>query len=106
MKKLALFFGCTLVLPSADTFGPKWTSVSNGLTGSAPAIANLVIDASTGSTLYASTSSGGIFRSTDGGTSWRALGGIDGVNVVALNPSSASTVYAGASTGVFKSTDG
>ena len=25
MKKLALFFGCTLVLLSADTFGPKWT---------------------------------------------------------------------------------
>jgi len=32
MKKLALFFGCTLVLLSADTFGPKWTSVSDGLT--------------------------------------------------------------------------
>ena len=29
MNKLALFFGCTLVLLGADTFGPKWTSVSN-----------------------------------------------------------------------------
>ena len=106
MKKLALFFGCTLVLLSADTFGPKWTSVSNGLTGSIPSITALVVEASTGSTLYASTSAGAIFRSSDGGVSWRALGGIPGVNVVALDPSSASTVYAGASTGIFKSTDG
>jgi|SRR5579872_1214766 len=106
MKKLALFFGCALVLLSADTFGPKWTSVSNGLTGSVPSIAALVVEASTGSTLYASTSAGAIFRSSDGGVSWRALGGIPGLNIVALDPSSASTVYAGAATGIFKSTDG
>jgi hypothetical protein len=67
MKKLTLFFGSTLVLLSADTFGPKWTSVSNGLTGSVPSITALVVETSTGSTLYASTSAGGIFRSSDAG---------------------------------------
>ena len=75
MKKLALFFGCTLVLLSAETFGPKWTSVSNGVTGSVPAIANVVIDASTGSTLYATTSSGGLFKSSDAGATWETSPG-------------------------------
>jgi photosystem II stability/assembly factor-like uncharacterized protein len=95
-----------LLLTSAAAFAAHWTSASSGLAGSVPAITALVIDASTGSTLYATTSSGGIFRSSDGGGSWRALGGISAVNAVALDPSSASTVYAGASTGIFKSTDG
>src|SRR5215472_8233162 len=107
MKKLALFFGCTLVLLSADTFGPKWTNVgSNGLAGSVPAINQLVIDHTTGTTFYAVTSSGtfNVFKSSDRGSNWTALGNIAGVNVLALDP--APIVYAGTANGVSKSTDG
>jgi len=89
--------------------GAGWTNVSNGLTGSIPKVTALVIDRSTGSTLYALTSANSIFnvfKSTDGGANWKALANIAGVNVLALDPISTSTVYAGTAGGVFKSTDG
>jgi photosystem II stability/assembly factor-like uncharacterized protein len=47
-----------------------------------------------------------VFKSTDGGTSWKALADIAGVNVLAMDPISASTIYAGTAGGVFKSTNG
>jgi hypothetical protein len=74
MKKLALFFGCALVLLGADTLGPKWTNVSsNGLTGSIPAINQLVIDRTNGTTFYALTSAGvfNLFKSADSGPTGR-----------------------------------
>jgi photosystem II stability/assembly factor-like uncharacterized protein len=104
MKKLALFFGCTLALLGADTFSPKWTYVSsNGLTESIPGINQLVIDRATGTTFYALTSVG-VFKSGDSGSTWTALGNLAGVNVLALDP--ASIVYAGTANGVSKSIDG
>ena len=96
----------------------QWTPASAGLTGSIRAVGALVIDRSIGSTLYALTSlaplrlSGeassifNVFKSTDGGASWKALVGIAGVNVLAIDPISASTIYAGTAGGLFKSTDG
>jgi photosystem II stability/assembly factor-like uncharacterized protein len=106
-----------LLLTSA-AFAAQWTPASVGLTGSIPAVSALVIDRSTGSTLYALTSltplrlSGdandifNVFKSTDGGASWKALANIARVNVLAVDPISASTTYAGTAGGLFKSTDG
>jgi photosystem II stability/assembly factor-like uncharacterized protein len=95
-----------LLLTGAAAFAAQWTSASNGLAGSVPAITALVMDRSTGSTVYALTSANGIFKSADGGANWKALGNIAGVNVLALDPTSSSTIYAGAATGIFKSADG
>jgi photosystem II stability/assembly factor-like uncharacterized protein len=50
-------------------------------------------------------SSGGVFRSTDGGRTWSPTTVTNSANVVAFDPTNPSTVYAGAS-GIFKSTDG
>jgi len=50
----------------------------------------------------------GVFRSSDGGGSWRSASvGLTSTNVraLALDPRSASTLYAGTGSGVFKSTD-
>ena len=47
-------------------------------TGGRLVIAALAIDPSTPTTLYAGTSGGGVFKSTDGGGSWRAVN--DGMN--------------------------
>jgi photosystem II stability/assembly factor-like uncharacterized protein len=50
-------------------------------------------------------SSGGVFRSTDGGRTWSPTAVNVSANVVAFDPTNPNTVYAGAS-GIFKSTDG
>jgi photosystem II stability/assembly factor-like uncharacterized protein len=106
-----------LLLASA-AFAAQWTPASAGLTGSIPAVSALVVDHSTGSTLFALTSltplrAGAdaidifnVFKSTDGGANWKALANIARVNVVAIDPISASTIYAATAGGVFKSTDG
>ena len=64
-----------------------------------------MIDRGTGTTFYALTS-GGLFKTTDSGSSWTALGNIAGVNIIGLDPTSSSTVYAGTVRGVVKTTDG
>jgi uncharacterized repeat protein (TIGR02543 family) len=70
----------------------------------------LAIDPLTPSTLYAGTDNGGVFRSTDGGSTWTALNtGHTNLSVwaLAINPLSPSTLYAGTwGYGVFRSTDG
>ena len=97
---LALLSPC-----SAAPAGPIWTNVSSGLSGAVPGVGQLAIDRVTGTTFYALTS-GGLFKSTDSGASWTALGTIAGVNVIALDPTASSTVYAGTAHGVMKTTDG
>ncbi len=89
------------VCPTASA-ATDWTNVSSGLAGQPQGVRSLVIDRS-GSTLYALGNQA--FKSTDGGFNWRLLGGITGAAVLALDPVSLSTVYAGTSHGVWKSTD-
>jgi hypothetical protein len=51
----------------------------------------------------------GVFKSTDGATSWQAAGLPDDtgiVHVFAIDRSTPTTLYAGTDGGVFKSTDG
>src|SRR3989442_1318092 len=74
-----------------------------------PAHSALAIDPLTPTTLYAGTS-GGVFKSTDGGASWSASGLIN-VSALAIDPLTPTTLYAGTSNvgvfgGVFTSTDG
>src|SRR3989454_550397 len=60
-----------------------------------------------GSFLY--TASGGVFKSTDGGASWNAIGltGVGGVLTLAIDPLTPTTLYAGTGiSGVHKSTNG
>jgi photosystem II stability/assembly factor-like uncharacterized protein len=92
--------------------GASWARC--GLTAS---IRVLAIDPQNTGTLYAAALDGGLFKSTDGGASWAAVklppeagplpgGWHDGVDALAIDPQSTSTLYAGSSYGVFKSTDG
>ncbi|HET7010979.1 MAG TPA: hypothetical protein VFI11_09410, partial [Anaerolineales bacterium] len=81
-------------------------------------ITALAIDPRTTTTLYAGTRGGGVFRTTDGGRTWRAdnVGMRDAVVTVdrdwsvtalAIDPRTPATVYAAAEGhGLFKSTDG
>ncbi|MEI9986415.1 MAG: hypothetical protein WDN69_26525 [Aliidongia sp.] len=63
----------------------------------------------TTTTLYAGTDQGGgVFKSTDGGASWTALGSAPGVvNGLAIDPHTSTTLYAAEEqSGLLKSTDG
>ena len=67
----------------------------------------IAIDPERPSTLYAATYKDGVYKSTDGGRSWRGAGVGQGVRSLAIDPVSSSTVYAGTwRRGIFKTTDG
>jgi hypothetical protein len=77
----------------------------------------LATDPTNASILYAGADQGGLFKSTDGGATWSAIGAgtlqTKYVQVLAVDPSKPTTVYAGAQLTaagqpgpVFKSTDG
>src|SRR5687767_9973336 len=85
--------------------GPNvWTSIGPDGGG----VSALAIDPQSPRTIYAATFSG-IFKSTDGGGSWKALSmPISGLNflTLAVDPLNRGTVYAGTMRGVLKTTDG
>ena len=59
--------------------------------------------------LFAATLDSGVYKSEDGGGSWRALTiprNASRVDALAIAPGDAQTVYAGTGGGVFKTTDG
>jgi len=72
-------------------------------------VSALAIDPATPATLYAGTS-GGVFKSTDGGANWSAVNtGLTATNIqaLAIDPATPTTLYAGTwGGGVFKSTNG
>ena len=78
-------------------------------------VRELAIDPQNPATVYAGTGgddalSGGVFKSTDGAQTWRAVnaGGLPAVFVggLAIDPQTPATVYVGIGLGVFRSTDG
>ncbi|MCC7370395.1 MAG: hypothetical protein IT306_18360 [Chloroflexi bacterium] len=82
------------------------TWVSSGLNGTSPQ--GLAVDPRTPTTMYAATVSG-VFKSTDGGRTWRGGQGttLAWVFTVEIDPNNSSILYAGtANDGIFKSTDG
>jgi TonB family protein len=76
----------------------------------APVVVAIAMSPSTPATLYAGTRGSGVFKSTNGGTSWTTVNsGLTDmyVHALAIGPSTPTTLYAGTSgSGVFKSTDG
>ena len=87
--------------------GGSWSDSSSGLPQTTP-IRSLQIDPQLPSTLYAGTNAG-VFKSTDGGTSWAAINsGVTATLIldVAIDPRNASTLYAATYNGLVKTTDG
>ncbi len=75
---------------------------------------SLTIDPASPSTLYAQTVGNGsgsavvpsLFKTTDGGGTWKAVGSVTGVDISGSRiPANSSTIYAGTSQGVVKSTN-
>ena len=83
----------------------SWATAGSGI-GTAKVL-SLVADPQHSTVLY-SGSSRGLYKSTDGGASWKAASGLpaDAVTTVALDPANTATVYACMSEGLYQSKDG
>ncbi|MBI4907642.1 MAG: hypothetical protein HY820_28725 [Acidobacteria bacterium] len=94
------------LLIASSAFGQKWTDASTGIPSAVPYVSALTIDAAAPSTIYATTSDGRLFKTTDGAGSWRLLSNIAGVFRFVLDPSDPLTLYAATNRGILKSTNG
>ncbi len=70
-------------------------------------VTQLVLDPRDPETLYVAAFGSGIYKSVDGGRTWRwASSGLDDPTVLALTPAASGVLYAGTDSGVFVSRDG
>jgi len=97
------------VLSPAMLNGLQWRSIGPAATGGR--IADLAVSQVPGKPdeLYVATTSGGIFKSVNGGTNRVAVNtglGALAINALALDPSAPDSIYAGTTNGLFKSSDG
>ena len=82
--------------------GASWIPINDGLTGLD--VSAITIDPQSSSVVYAGTS-GGVFRSADGGAHWISIGfHEETIYAIALDPASPSTVYAGMVSGLCRIT--
>jgi hypothetical protein len=88
-------------------FAQTWVELPNGLPGGTGDYAtSLRISPTDPNTLYASFINAGLFKTTNGGTSWAHVAGLSGgVLQFAINPSNASTILASAGGSLWRSTD-
>jgi photosystem II stability/assembly factor-like uncharacterized protein len=106
-----VYAGTTNGIARSLNGGASWTGVGpfNGAGGGFFVLA-VVIDPATPSTVYAGTGGNGVWKSTDRGTTWTAIGaGLTNPLVLsmAIDPAQPQTIYAGtAGSGVFVSDSG
>jgi photosystem II stability/assembly factor-like uncharacterized protein len=92
-------------LTAIATGGRDWASI--GPEGGT--ILDLAVDPTRPQVVYAATYEGGVFKTANGGRTWRpANDGLGSyyVRSLAVDPSDPATLYAGTEGGVFKTTDG
>jgi photosystem II stability/assembly factor-like uncharacterized protein len=101
---LTLAFIILEIHPGA-ALGARWADASTGLTGSFAGARTVVVDRD-GATMYVVSSGDAVFKSTDGGSTWKALGGIAGALALGIDAALPANLYAGTLHGVRKSSDG
>jgi photosystem II stability/assembly factor-like uncharacterized protein len=82
--------------------GTAWSDANAGLLS--PDVAALTIDPGNAATLYAWSAN--VFKTTDGGNSWRATRLSGPGSALAVDPATSAIIYAGGGSGVSKSRDG
>jgi len=85
--------------------GGGWTSISNGLTGTAAWIAPIVQSPSSPNTYFCGYQQ--VYKSTNQGTSWTQMGTIGAVlDEIKIAPSNTNIMYASSPGSIFKTTNG
>jgi hypothetical protein len=87
---------------TAATVLTTWTPIGPGNVGGRTRV--LLIDPSNASIMYAAGVAGGVWKSTNGGTSWAALNDLMAnlaVASLAMDPNNSSVIYAGTGEGYF-----
>lgn len=101
-RRLAALFLAT----SISGWATSWTEMNSGLPHIAVGAATIVSDPLSLSTIYAISTAGSLFKSTDGSGNWKSISGVTAVSSLVIDPSNSSIVYAATSHGVEKSVDG
>jgi len=103
-----LYAGTTSGVFKSTDGAASWSPSNSGL--SATSVSALAVDPQNRGTLFAATQTGGhpggLFKSTDAGTSWVDTGLQYTVDALAVAPQTPALVYAASGPGVFKSTNG
>ncbi len=106
----SIVYAAALGVAKSTDAGASWATASSGVSTSA--VFSLVIDPDNRAILYAGTSRGDVFQTTDAAMTWqlRRTGlppqGSSGIRALAIDPNRPSTVYAGfESGGVYKTSD-
>ncbi len=93
--------------------GKSWELLRGFKAPDAWVVDSLIVDPSDSAVLYAglwslASPTGGVFKTDDGGLTWKELGGIGGqsVRALAMAPSSSKILVAGSLEGVFHTDDG
>lgn len=107
-KQSTLYAATSAGLRKSTTAGASWTLADAG-TNTATVDA-LAIDPTDSAVIYAATWDNGVYKSVNGGMSWRPAGtrtiGEPSVTSLAIDPKSPSNLYAGTKKGLRRSTDG
>jgi uncharacterized repeat protein (TIGR01451 family) len=105
-------YAATLFSVYKSTDGGNIYALKNSGFSAFPTLRTLTVDPSSPSTLYAGSDSSGIFKTTNGGDTWAAVGAGDfdptslGVAEIIIDPTATQTLYAATRTGLLKTTDG
>lgn len=100
--------GWTILLIVGPFAAVETTAALQQLSSNSGEVRDLVQHATTVNTLFAATQGGGVYKSTDGGSSWTRLTGLIEPYVwrLAGDPGNGQVLYAATNRGLFKTTDG
>lgn len=106
-SQLFLIFIPHVLAVAPDNY--KWVTHTAGITG-AGSVNAVAVDPTNGNTVYAATGTGGVYKTTNGGTSWSAVNsgfpsGYDITNLT-IDPNNHLTLYAVNNGKIYRTTDG
>ncbi|HEY7914384.1 MAG TPA: SBBP repeat-containing protein, partial [Blastocatellia bacterium] len=105
---LTIYAGTTAGPHKSTDGGATWQKPQNAGLPTFPLSTVLAVDPANPSIVYTGIINGGLYKTTNGGTSWSSVAlpfSSAVVFSIAFDPSTPSTIYAGSGNGLFKSTD-